>query len=53
MAAAAMAIGVVVLGAPMHELLLVGGGAAAMGVLVTRGGRTKSRFGGGWSSLVS
>jgi hypothetical protein len=53
MAAAAMAIGVVVLGAPMHELLLVGGGAAAMGVLLTRGGRTKSRFGGGWSSLVS
>ncbi|HET8777265.1 MAG TPA: hypothetical protein VFN76_06355 [Candidatus Limnocylindria bacterium] len=52
LAAAAMAIGVVVLGAPMPQLAVVAGGAAAMAALATRGERTTARFGGGWSALL-
>jgi hypothetical protein len=53
LAAAALAIGVIVLGAPMPELALVAGAAVVMAVLVTRGGRTSGSFGGGWRTLLS
>ena len=53
LAAAAMAIGVVLLGAPMPDLLLVAGAALVMALLVSRGGRIGGSFGGGWRSLLS
>lgn len=50
--AAGLALGTVLLGAPLPVLAAVAGGGALMALVALGGGRTRGSYGGGWRVLL-